>query len=204
MEEPEQDFTPTSTGDSTEKVEKTTPTEKQGSRILTTILRWFLGLLIVFGLGAVTVLFALYIPNRQTVASLEAQLQDANVEIDELEDQVASLMILETKNQSLQEELAQANMHILLLRTLSNVNSARIALVDDDKATARAYLAKADTLKDLAVLMGPEQRDEINAMLNRLELALSELDKDSFAAQSDLEVLATNLMELKNTFFGEP
>jgi hypothetical protein len=204
MEEPELDKTPPSTAVSAEKFERTPVPEKRSSRILTSILRWVLGLLIVFGLGAMATLFALYLPNRQAVVSLEAQLEDANLQIDELESQVASLMILETKNQSLQEELDQANMHILLLRTLSNVNAARISLIDDDVATARAYLSKADTLKDLAVLMGPEQRDEINAMVNRLELALSELEKDSFAAQSDLEVLATNLMELKNTFFGEP
>ncbi len=38
-------------------------------------------------------------------------------------------------------------------------------------------------------------------MQSRLALALSGVEDDPFAAQSDLEVLANNLVKLENTYF---
>ncbi|MDD5467154.1 MAG: hypothetical protein PHS96_05065 [Anaerolineales bacterium] len=178
--------------------------ESRAGRAMTRMLRRLLGLLIVFGLGAIAVLYSLYIPTRQVVYDQEVGLQQAQERITELEEQVASLSVLESENLELRKELDEANLHTLLLSALANVNAARVALAEDDIATARAYLAEANTIKDLAALVAPEQRDAVTDMVKRLELAVSEIDKDKFAALSDLDVLAANLTQLKNTFFRDP
>jgi hypothetical protein len=41
-------------------------------------------------------------------------------------------------------------------------------------------------------------------MQNRLTLALGELDNNKFAAQSDLNVLLTSLVQMENSFFANP
>jgi hypothetical protein len=61
-----------------------------------------------------------------------------------------------------------------------------------------------ETLETLKELVGPEQRDKVIAMQNRLALVIVEIDEDPSVAQSDLEVLANNLTILENTFFAKP
>lgn len=199
MEPSEEERTPTPVA-----AEQPAVQEKSAGNVIRRILRWFLGLLIIFGLGAVTVLYTLYIPARQALRDQRSGLQQAEQRIAELEEQVASYSKLESENQDLHRELDNANLHTLLLSALANVNAARVALLEEDVGSARAYLAKVDSIKDLAGLVAPEQRDEVTDMVTRLDLAVSELEKDQFAALSDLEVLAANLTQLKNTFFSEP
>jgi len=167
--------------------------------------RWLLGVLIVFGLGALTVLFTLYAPGRSRSAQLQASLDQANDRIQGLEEQVEELSALETKNNELQDALGQANVHITLLRTLVEVHAARLSLANDDLTTARGHLTNTGSaLDELDRLTAPGQDELLAGMQDRLALAIKELDSDAFAAQSDLTVLATNLVQLENTLFAGP
>ena len=61
-----------------------------------------------------------------------------------------------------------------------------------------------DTLTKLKGLIDQNQQKIVTDMQDRLTLAVKELDSNTYAAQSDLDVLATSLVDLENTYFTNP
>ena len=209
MNEINQDTQPTPVEEqpSQETAPEVSPTkpESRFKRVFLRVIRWMLIMLIVFGLGAITVIFSLYLPSRETVREYEAKIEASNQQIADLNQQIQSLKSLEEQNKALEEELEKTEMHLIVLSALSDVNAARLALAEEDVASARSYLTNTpDSLNKLANLVQPDQRTLINSMQDRLELALSEMDEDIFAGQSDLGVLASNLTQFENTLFASP
>jgi type II secretory pathway component PulM len=178
--------------------------ETRLQRFLRLSIRWLAGFLIVFALGVLATVFVLYRPASKQLSRARMDLQQSQQQVSELESQVSQLRGLEAKNTALQDQLDKANLHIRILSALSDVNAARLDIANNDIPSARVNLTNTpDTLKELENLVGANQKDAVTAMQNRLELALGEMDKDSFAALSDLKVLATNLVQLENTFFTQ-
>lgn len=181
------------------------PPEKRERRFLSLAIRWVAGLLIVFGLGVLATALLFYRPATEELSSVRRELQQARQRIAELESEVDRLQALETENRALEEDIAEAELRIQVLSALSDVNAARLALADEEIAAAQEHLAGTpDTLERLEGLVGSQQREEVTAMQNRLELALEEMERDQFAAQSDLRVLATNLEQLEDTLSANP
>ena len=177
--------------------------ETRWQRYLRLSIRWLAILLIIFGLGVLATAFLFYRPVADELAGTRDELQQYQAQIAELQDEVDRLQSLEKENQTLQDELQKANLHIQILSALSDVNAARLDLAQDNASGAQVDLTNtAETLKNLEQLVGAQQKEAVQAMQSRLDLALQEMDRDSFAAQSDLEVLATNLVQLENTFFA--
>jgi cell division protein FtsB len=180
------------------------PPETRLQRFLRLSIRWLAAFLIVFGLGILATAFVLYRPTAEQLSIARTDLEQAQQQVSELESQVSQLKGLESENKALQDQLDKANLHIQILSALSDVNAARLDVANDDIASARVKLTNTpDTLQELESLVGADQKDAVVAMQNRLDLALGEMDRDSFAALSDLEVLATNLVQLENTFFTQ-
>lgn len=178
--------------------------ETRLQRFLRLSIRWLAGFLVVFGLGILTTVFVLYRPTAEQLSKVRTDLEQSQQHVSELENQVSQLKSLEAKNKTLQDELNKANLHIQILSALSDVNAGRLDIANNDIASARVNLTNTpDTLKELENLVGANQKDAVIAMQNRLDLALGEMDRDSFAALSDLKVLATNLVQLENTFFTQ-
>ncbi|MEJ2262696.1 MAG: hypothetical protein P8X95_04580 [Anaerolineales bacterium] len=178
--------------------------ETRLQRFLRLSIRWLAGFLIVFALGILATVFVLYRPTTQQLSEVRADLNQSQQQVSELENQVSQLKSLEANNKALQDQLDQANLHIQILSALSDVNAARLDVANDDIPSAKVKLTNTpDTLKELESLVGASQKEAVVAMQNRLDLALGEMGRDSFAALSDLEVLATNLVQLENTFFAQ-
>ena len=190
--------------------------ESRYQQLLKLSIRWVIGVLIVFALGFMSAVLLLYIPERDGKSQLEAELTQAESRIDTLESAIIQLEneiqgyldredALVSEAEAMQEEAKTANLHIHILSALADVNAARVALVKDDVAGARVHLTNTNTtLGTLKEFVGTEQRDKVNAMQNRLALVMAEIDENPSVAQSDLEVLANNLMMLENTFFAKP
>jgi hypothetical protein len=182
------------------------PLEKESrfGKFLKSAIRWFFGLLIVFGLGALVAVYTLYIPERQGLQMSQADLQTANQKITDLESQVQKMNALESKNAALQKELDASVLHIKILTALADVDTARVALAEKDNAAAKTALTNtAATLKDAASLAGSAQSEAVKFIQDRLDLVLSEIDKDAATAQSDLVVVATKLVELEKALFSQ-
>jgi hypothetical protein len=166
-------------------------------------LRFVLSFLVVFGLGVLAALFLLYIPARQEIgntqkrfAELKSQVNSDQTENDQENDR---LSILEEENINLQSDLDQANQHVIILTIRLDIVNAQLALEDEDPAKARLALSKTSkTFAELAELLPTNQRSIVDDMQTRLKLVQNEIDDDANAALSDLEILASNLIELEN------
>jgi hypothetical protein len=179
---------------------------ESGFRVfLRNALRWLIIAVILLVLGGLAVFQFLYQPKVQQLSQANASLTEEQQQVEALQTEVASLTALEEENKSLQDELAAANRRVKILSALSDVNSARMALAMEDEEAARSSVANtARILTELAGLAGVEHRDQVEAMQARLKLALDEIERDAFAAQSDLGVLAAQLVQLDNQLMANP
>ena len=185
------------------------PPEGRFRRGFRLVIRWTAGLLLVFALGFLAATLSLYLPKSREVVRVDDRLQQANKEYAELEADLEAVNLeLEAagKNQEIQQEaLDAANLHTLILSALSDVTEARLALTDSDFEGARLALTNTpETFQSIAALVESDQADTVTTMDQRLALALSVLEEDTDAAESDLEVIANNLVKLENTYFVVP
>jgi hypothetical protein len=179
--------------------------ESKARRFFRLALRWVLGVLIVYGLGYLTAIFALYRPTTQELGQTRGELEAARDQINSLEARVEELKPLEAENEELLAAQDEYELHIAILNARLDVAMARLALAQDDIAKAQITLRNTDeTLAKIKTLFPEAQSEIVTAMEDRLELTLSEIEDDPYAAQSDLDVLATNLLQLEDSLFSSP
>jgi hypothetical protein len=198
----------TQTAGQTPTPETPTPPKKIESKFqhfLRMALRWVIGFLIVFLLGALTMEFAFYRPLAGQLDQVKGERDQAQQTVKTLQGQLDSLAPLSNQNKTLQDQLSKSELHVTILSAEANVSSAQLSLMNNKPADARLVLDKTSTtLKTLQGMLPPDQQKVITDMQSRLNLALGELDNNKFAAQSDLNVLATSLVQLENTLFANP
>lgn len=176
---------------------------KRGPGIWTRLFRWLLGILILFGLGALTAVMLLYIPLRSELTQAQGKLDSlttkSSSDLQAANEEIDRLATLETNNKDLQSQLDQANLSRMLLQIRLDITSAQLALVKEDSAKAKLALSKtAETIKKLESLLPQSQREAIASLQDRLKLVLSELEENPYAANSDLDVMTNTLLELEN------
>lgn len=189
--------------------------ESKSRRFFRRLIRWAAGILIVFGLGLLAAIFLLYRPEAQKAEAAQqaaqAELSQAHAQVTDLEsqvaglqEQIASLQPLKETNTQLLAAQDSLNLHIAILDARLDVANALLALAEQDGARALVILAQTDTTLDrIGQLLAPEQLNTITSMKQRLELVLTEIEVDPYAAQSDLDVLATNLLQLQDALITE-
>ncbi len=102
-------------------------------------------------------------------------------------------------------ELDQAKLHIAILSARTDVATAQLALEKQDTSKAHVSISQTPTTLDsISSMLESNQQKLVEDMKSRLQLADSEIDSNAFAAQSDLTVLATSLLELENALFTQP
>lgn len=154
-------------------------------------LRWVLGTLLAFGLGALLIAFALYVPTRQKLDKANADLEHANATI--------------TVNEGLQKNLDSATLHMYVLQALSGVRGANLAVATDDYAGARLSLIQtSEALDTLSGLLGTDQQDVLTAMQQSAAQALTKVKTDLKSAQPELDQLTKNLAQLQVNLFPNP
>jgi len=195
------------------KADEPKPPSRLG-RFFRKALRWVTGLIVVFGIGVGTTWFVRVQPMSDQLEDLNNQLQAAELTANELESQYSSkqnekqdletqLSDAQLRIESLEEELLNAELNVDSMKILVDVSSAQLALENDDIVTAKASLAGTDTkLGELEEKIQGEDQETIEGMRSRLALVLDELETNRFAAMRDLEVLASNLMALERSLFG--
>ena len=196
--------------------QKITAPEKQSPGFLLRALRLVLGILIVFGLGAVSVIYFGLLPAQQNVRVADQELQSAQQRIEEIQSQaqqeqanlqaeIDRLKTFETKNQDLQTQLSQAELHVAILSAENDVISAQLALNKEDTNSASLALSQTSkTLDTISAMLEPNQREVVSKMKDRLDLAINGIDTNTYAALSDLDVLYNDLIKLENTLFSQP
>lgn len=169
-------------------------------------LRWLLGLLIIFLLGVLATVYVLYIPLRREAADLRQQLEQQQDDIESASLAAQKLESEVDRLSALEQELSQSELHITLLSIQKDVSAARLALALDQTDDVRiALTSTAESLQQIETQIDDSnQLAVITSLQNRLELVLEEFEDNPFAAQSDLEVMATDLVRFENALFARP
>jgi hypothetical protein len=112
---------------------------------------------------------------------------------------------LQTGNETLQKNLDSATLHMYVLKALSGVRGASLAVAADDYAGARLSLIQAsEALDTLSGLLGTDQKDVLTAMQQSAAQALTEVKADLKSAQPELDQLTKNLVQLEANLFPNP
>lgn len=166
-------------------------------RFWRTSLVWLAVVAIAFTAGVVTFNFLRYQPQLK-------ELTQAYLTTTDLQNQVISLTSqLQTATDRL-AVLEDVQTHLELLQVLSDVNNARLALIDKDVTAAKAALEKtSQRLEDLAPRISAADASLTASLPQRLALILSGMDNDVETAKVDLELLAGNLLDIEATLFGK-
>jgi hypothetical protein len=180
-------------------------TESRWKHFFRIALRWVIGFVIVFMLGVLAMEFAFYRPLASQLDQIKTERDQAQQSIKNLQGQIDNLTPLSTQNTALQNQLSQSQLHVTVLSAEANVYAAQVSLLNEKPADARLALNKTmTTLKTLQGMLPPDQQKVVTDMQTRLNLVLSELDTNKFAAQSDLNVLETSLVQMENILFANP
>jgi hypothetical protein len=96
-------------------------------------------------------------------------------------------------------------LHIAILSARADVVTAQLALAKKDPAKARVALNRTPkTLETMLSQLPADQKKVVTDMQARLKLAISEIENNQYAADSDLDVLGTSLLEMENAYFTKP
>jgi outer membrane murein-binding lipoprotein Lpp len=181
-----------------EGISPPTPSPEGRTRgILRNIIRWSVSLLIAFGLGALIVYFMVLLPTQRSLDQNTAELEQLTTQVDSLNNQLDEL----TKtNQELEDELSTAQLHIILLSTISDVRAANLAVSNDDYAGALLSLKEAaQSLVQLDDAIGEEQGEVITVLMDNLSEIEGILKTDPESAIMNLQRLTANLIKLDST-----
>jgi hypothetical protein len=163
---------------------------------------WVLVVVLSFGLGALLITLALYVPTWRKLDKVNADLEYANATLTDKTDQIATL---QAGTDILQKDLDTAMLHLDVLEALSGVRGANLAVVADDYAGARLSLIKATAALDaLSGQLGTDQKDVLTAMQQSAAQALTDVQTDLKSAQPELNQLAQNLEQLEANLFPNP
>jgi TolA-binding protein len=205
MEETEKEQAKPESTPAPELKKKELPPESPLNRFLVRAMRWLLGFLVVAGLGALLVIFTLYLPLRQKLQASQAEMDQTNQRVAELQGNVENLTTQEKKTQDLQAQLDEAELHVAILSARADIAAAQLALAQNDAVKARLAISKTgETLKKLEGMLKPGEQKLATDMQSRLDLAMKGIADNPYAAASDLDVLSAGLIELENTYFAKP
>jgi hypothetical protein len=176
-----------------------TKPKTQLQKSMHTALRWGVVLLTAFVLGGLLVAVALYIPNRLNLDIANTELENANATITGKTGQITTL---QTGNDALQTNIESTTLHMYVLKALSGVRGASLAVAADDYAGARLSLIQASEALDmLSGLLDNDQTDVITAMQKSAAQAFSDITTDLQSAQPELILLTKNLLQLEDNLF---
>ena len=188
--------------DEKETIQVEAKPESRQKKSMRGFMRWLLAVLLAFGLGALVIAFALYLPTRQELAKANADLEQANATITGQTDQITTL---QTGNETLQKDLDSAKLHSNVLEALSGVRGASQAVAAGDYAGARLSLIQAsDALESLSGLLRTDQKDVLIVMQQSAAQALIKLKTNLSSAQPELDQLTNNLVQLEDNLFPNP
>jgi len=167
------------------------------------LLRWTLGTLIVFGIGFAVAAYTIYKPAIDASERTRLEFEAAQAQIADLETQVSDMGSAVLESEGKLADQGELELHIAVLNARVDVANARLMIAEENPAGAQLALEKtAETLALIQSLMPVEQGDVVVDMEQRLELVLTEIAEKPYAAGSDLNVLAADLLGLEDATFG--
>jgi len=161
------------------------------------LLRWAAAVGAIFTLGIIATWIVQVGPRTREITRLKAEVETTTRDL-------ATAQAESERLQPIEAEFVRSDQRRLTLQVLVDVTRAQAALERGEKAAAKAALRETpDRLAALAESVGPDWAEQVLSMQGRLDLIRSEIDRDVFAAQSDLSILAASLAALETDLAGD-
>lgn len=169
------------------------PTKFQ--RFLRKALIWLGVGVVLFAAGFATFYFTLYRPKADALNQTEAQLTQAQSDVQSLESDLADA------NSQL-DALAQADAHRALLSVIADIYAARLALTEEDTVSAKsALLNTADTLNEITDQIAAFDSGLATTLPQRLNIIITNIDRDAETAISDCDQMLKDLKQVETALF---
>lgn len=160
------------------------------------LLRWAAAAGAVFTMGIIATWIVQVGPRTREITRLRAELETATRNLATAQAELERLEPIEA-------EFLQSEQRRLTLQVLVDVTRAQAALARGERTAAKTALRETpDRLSSLADSLGPDSAELLLSMQGRLDLIRSEIDRDVFAAQADLSILASSLAALEGDLAG--
>ena len=165
--------------------------------LLGRILRWATVVMAIFTFGVVLMWLLQVRPKANEIKELQAELDAATTDLDELED-------VDSENRDLRDALDDAELHLTLVSILVDVNTAQLALFEENVDTAQAALVETEAkISELEDGLDNSQQDVVDSLQDRLTQVQGDLSsRDVSDAQSNLDILRSSLLALERSLFG--
>jgi|GEM_PF-2071335 len=182
--------------------------ESRISRFFRKALQWVIIGLVLVAAGAILVFVLVHQPVRQALDSTQTELQTVQEKYTQAESNLAAvqseLANTKTELQKSQEDLLQSTNQVVFLRVMSNINTARYALVKKEGASARVALLDAQTDLDKILESVSAADKELAVLLDvRLERAINNLAGDPKVTETDLNTMIQDMEQLEGLLFPE-
>ncbi len=181
------------------------PEKQPPSRFVRTLRKVLIGLVIValiFLAGFLTDHFVRYSPLSEELEKTQAELEQANQELSDLQDENDRLTsaneVALDEVAALEADLSAATANLKFYQVLVNVNTARLEVFLENIEGAQAALVDTqDNLEDLLPFIEEVDAELALSLPRRLELIISGLERDPETGLIDLELLTKDLLELE-------
>jgi hypothetical protein len=212
---PDEDVTPkeTSTEDQVEVEMIGQASEEELMTEKKQIPRWLrigligLGVVIVlFFAGFLTDHFTRFIPLQQTFDTKSQQAIDLEKQVSTLTNDLAAandeITQLKSDQAGLQSNLDASSIHVELLSAINELQAAQIALENDDVSGAKVALQSTPKrLENLKAVIAPLDASLADNVSDRMKMILSDLDKNTSMASSNLSLLISNLLNIETLLY---
>jgi len=151
------------------------------------LLRWAAAVGAVFTLGIIATWIVQVGPRTREITRLRGDLETTTRDL-------ATAQAESERLRPIEADFLRSEQRRLTLQVLVDVTRAQAVLAEGERTAAKTALRETpDRLAALADALGPDFAEQILSMQGRLDLIRSEIDRDVFAAQSDLSILAASL-----------
>jgi hypothetical protein len=181
-----------------------TPVKPQSKfkKFILLFFRWAALTIATLGIGALVIIFTLFLPLKSKYEKTELELNQANAT---LAAQAGLITELTTHDAEMQITLEKANVRNALVKTLSFIRSANLGISLNDSAGAQLSLAEAiKALDELALLVNSDQKSIVATMQDDASKAFSSLKTDLVSAKTILDLLEKNLVQLEASLSTNP
>ena len=210
-EEPTQPEAPEESQPEAEPTPPEKPEKKPQSKFVRFLIKAGIGLgivVVIFFAGFLTDHFTRYRPLSETLEQTRAELDQAKLDLSELQDENDALTSANTaaeeKIAELEEALESAEANALFYQVLVDANTAQLELFLEDIEGAQAALTETQTnLEELLPFITEVDTDLARSLPNRLDLIIAGLVRDPETARIDLSLLTKDLLELEPLLTGE-
>ncbi len=179
--------------------------ETRMGRFLRPLVRWLAIIVGLFALGFLTAYLLLYRPEyasrldaQKQIATLQQELKETKSELTKT---AADLKAVQERYDATKTEAEKLAVRVQIAAVIQNALEAQNALANREQGIARQAVtsAKAALEKVQPAIRGknPALADDL---MTRLQLAISEMERDPKTAQKDLRILVDSLQKVDELF----